>query len=158
MKHKHGVPVLGAAGVAVILGGLIASGTAFAADTMSTGNRGVEGGVGYSSGNSGGDNVGKGPMSDMSAGSIGDAPRETSPNPHATVSPESTAGLAGAPFTAADADRDATVTQEEFDEFRRLYDNLGNEGQSSKEWPAFAEMDRNQDGRLSKEEAQSVFQ
>ena len=43
MKHKHGARVLGAAGVAVILGGLIASGTAFAADTMSTGNRGVEG-------------------------------------------------------------------------------------------------------------------
>lgn len=160
MKHTQSSQRLSLARAIALCGGVAFSGAALAIDTMSTGNRGIEGGVGYSSGNASGDNAGSeqgGPKTDVSASSMGDSVRGPDTNPNAKVAPDAQVGVSGTPFESVDADDDSAVTLNEFNEFRRQYDNQGKLGMTSADWPTFAQMDQDSDGRLSEAEAGSVL-
>jgi hypothetical protein len=144
-------------GTIVLISGITFGNPIFAIDSMSTGNRGIEGGVGYSSGNAAGDSVGDGTTPDTSASSMGDSNRGNESNPNAIVAPSSSAAVSGAPFDSVDADRNSKISQNEFNEFRRHYDNSGLAGKTSADWPSFSDMDSNRDGALSSSESRSVF-
>lgn len=122
-----------------------------APDTMSTGNRGIDGGAGYSSGNATEDNAGP-EIAPGGTGPRSDSSREANPN---AVMRESGTGMSGMTFKSADVDGDNSMTQIEFYEFRRQYDNQP--GKSSTAWPSFAEMDQDGNGLLSENEAETIL-